>query len=270
MATGKRYYWIKLKTSFLTSETVQFLMSQDGGNGANYVVLYQMLCLITINTDGKLERQIGEVIIPYDVEKIRQDCKYFSADTIRVAMELYMKLGLIYRNDNGCLVIANHHDLIGSETDWALQKRKQGSGNAPQELPPADMESGVENFHTDIEIRDRDKRLEKETEQQQEVGGDDTFGLTAEEAQRIAMEHSEVIDAAVSAGFPDNKGTHDKIIALYAEFGKETVLAGISACVDQTVTKPAYLRKCCQNIANGEGKTEQDPLLPKDHVFMGW
>lgn len=164
MATGKRYYWIKLKTSFLTSETVQFLMSQDGGNGANYVVLYQMLCLITINTDGKLERQIGEVIIPYDVEKIRQDCKYFSADTIRVAMELYMKLGLIYRNDNGCLVIANHHDLIGSETDWALQKRKQGSGNAPQELPPADMESGVENFHTEyrdksIENRDKSKEI---------------------------------------------------------------------------------------------------------------
>ena len=33
-------------------------------NGANYVVLYQMLCLMTINTNGRLSRQIGEVIIP--------------------------------------------------------------------------------------------------------------------------------------------------------------------------------------------------------------
>lgn len=159
MATGKRYYWIKLKTSFLTSETVQFLMSQDNGNGANYVVLYQMLCLITINTDGKLERQIGEVIIPYDVEKIRQDCKYFSADTIRVAMDLYMKLGLIYRDANGCLEIANHQDLVGSETDWAVKKRRQAADKESPELPPSSRESGGENFPTEY----RDKSIEKKS-----------------------------------------------------------------------------------------------------------
>ena len=37
-------------------------------NGANYVVLYQMLCLMTINTNGRLSRQIGEVLIPYEVD----------------------------------------------------------------------------------------------------------------------------------------------------------------------------------------------------------
>ena len=266
MATGKRFYWMKLKESFMTSDTIDFFMSQP--NGAQYVVLYQMLCLKTINTGGKLERQIGEVIIPFDIQKITRDMKWFSEDTVRVAMQLYQQFGLIYKDDNGTLIMADHDNLVGSETDWAIQKQNQKK--LPSGKSGKSAESGVENFHTDIEIRDRDKRLEKEKEQQQEVGGDDTFGLTAEEAQRIAMEHSEVIDAAVSAGFPDNKGTHDKIIALYAEFGKDILLAGISACVDQTVTKPAYLRKCCQNIANGEGKTEQDPLLPKDHVFMGW
>lgn len=62
MATGKRYYWMKLKESFMTSDTIDYFMSQS--SGANYVVLYQMLCLKTINTDGRLSRQIGEVIIP--------------------------------------------------------------------------------------------------------------------------------------------------------------------------------------------------------------
>ena len=42
MATGKRYYWIKLKEAFMTSDAVDFLMGQP--DGANYVVLYQMLC----------------------------------------------------------------------------------------------------------------------------------------------------------------------------------------------------------------------------------
>ena len=112
--------------------------------------------------------------------------------------------------------------------------------------------------------------IEKEKEQEQEEVGGDTLGLSDDEAQRIALDHSEILDAAEAAGFPKNQATWNKILELYAEFGKETVLAGISACVDQTVTKPAYLRKCCQNIANGEGKAETDPLLPKDHVFMGW
>lgn len=160
MATGKRYYWIKLKESFMTSDAVDFLMGQK--DGANYVVLYQMLCLKTINTGGKLERHIGEIIIPYDVEKIQRDTKWFTVDTVRVALDLYKALGLIYVDQNGTLSLANYDNLVGSETDWALQKRRQGSGNVPADLPPAGVESGVENFHTDIEIDIRDKRLDKE------------------------------------------------------------------------------------------------------------
>ena len=68
MATGKRYYWMKLKESFMTSDTIDYFMGLP--DGANYVVLYQMLCLKTINTEGRFERQIGAVLIPYDVEKI--------------------------------------------------------------------------------------------------------------------------------------------------------------------------------------------------------
>ena len=94
MATGKRYYWIKLKDTFMTSDAVDFLMSQP--DGANYVVLYQMLCLKTINNEGSLERQIGEVLIPYDEAKIQRDTKWFSIDTVRVALKLYQALGLIY------------------------------------------------------------------------------------------------------------------------------------------------------------------------------
>lgn len=115
---NKRYYWIKLKDTFFTSDTVDFLMSQK--DGANYVVLYQMLCLKTANTNGELSRQIGEIIIPFDIEKIQRDCKYFTIDTIRVALELYKKLGLIYEQENGILQISNFDNLVGSETQGAV------------------------------------------------------------------------------------------------------------------------------------------------------
>lgn len=155
---------MKLKVNFMTSETVDFLMSQEGG--ANYIVLYQMLCLKTINTDGRLSRTIGEVIIPFDEAKIQRDCKWFSIDTIRVAMELYKKLGLIYEDVDGTLVIADHQGLIGSEGGSAERVRRFREKNKPLELPEAlhcnaDCNAECnENVTTEIEYRDRDKEIE--------------------------------------------------------------------------------------------------------------
>ncbi len=117
----KRYYWIKLTDRFITSDTVDFLMSQP--NGAEYVVLYQMLCLKTVNTGGELARHLGEIIVPYDAKKIQRDCKYFSLDTITVALHLYKQLGLVYESEEGILKIANYDRLIGSEGDSAERVR---------------------------------------------------------------------------------------------------------------------------------------------------
>lgn len=155
MATGKRYYWIKLKDSFMNSEVVDFLMSQP--NGANYVVLYQMLCLKTINTGGRLTCQIGDIIIPFDMGKIQRDCKWFSLDTIRIALGLYKQLGLIYEEQDGTLVLVNHTEIVGSETDYSAQKRIQRE-NRRRQLPEKSADTyednGVDIVHTDI----RDKR----------------------------------------------------------------------------------------------------------------
>jgi hypothetical protein len=170
-----RFYWLKLKVNFMTSETVDFLMSQK--DGANYVVLYQMLCLKTINTDGRLARQIGEIIIPFDEAKIQRDCKWFSIDTIRVGLELYKKLGLVLEDQDGTLMIADHKNLIGSEGDSAERVRRFRNSRKPQELPEGQAEQGGalqcnaecnaqcnadgnKNVTIEIEYRDRDKEIE--------------------------------------------------------------------------------------------------------------
>lgn len=166
MATGKRYYWMKLKESFMTSDTIDYFMSQP--NGANYVVLYQMLCLKTINTGGRLSRTIGEIIIPYDAEKIQRDCKWFSIDTVRVALELYKAVGLIYVEQDGTLVLADHKNLVGSETDYAEKNRRLRASKKPEpyELPPGHIVSSdvsdevSESVPTDIDTRDRDQILD--------------------------------------------------------------------------------------------------------------
>ena len=177
MATGKRYYWIKLKSSFMTSDAVDFLMSQP--DGANYVVLYQMLCLKTINTGGKLERHIGEIIIPYDEAKIERDCKWFSIDTVRVALNLYKALGLIYVDNNGVLCLTGHEDLVGSETDWTEKKRRQriaGGENVPSNVPTCVPTDVPQSVPTEIEYRDRDKSIEKEDRDRSSKTGSKSSG----------------------------------------------------------------------------------------------
>lgn len=203
MATGKRYYWIKLKDTFMTSDAVDFLMGQK--DGANYVVLYQMLCLKTINTGGRLERTIGEVIIPYDEEKIQRDTKWFTIDTVRVALNLYKSLGLIYADKNGVLCLTDHENLVGSETNWAIQKRNQ-RGELPSaeggQCPPICPPDVHQNVHTDIrykEIRDKEIKIsdtrDKNTPPKSPSRGKGEFvPPTLEEVEAYCRERNSPVD----------------------------------------------------------------------------
>lgn len=121
MAESKKFYWIKLKTDFFSQETIDFLMSQP--NGCQYVVLYQMLCLKTANNGGTLATNIGEMIVPYDVNKIVRDTKYFDFDTVTIALGLFKQLGLIYESNENLLKISNFDNMVGFESQWAEKKR---------------------------------------------------------------------------------------------------------------------------------------------------
>lgn len=153
MEKSKRYYWIKLKTDFFNLAEIDFLLSQK--NGCQYIVLYQMLCLQTANNNGILASRLGEMIVPYDPDKIVRDTKYFNKDTVIVAMELFKKLNLIYADDGNCLKISGFENMVGSETTWAKQKREQRekqkllSGQCP------------ENVLTEIDI-DKELDIEKD------------------------------------------------------------------------------------------------------------
>ena len=173
----KKYYWIKLKTNFFDLPTIDWIMSQN--NGCEYIVLYQMLCLKTANTDGKLVSQIGEMLIPYDIEKIARDTKYFSNDTIRVALELFKSLGLIYVSDDNTMTISNYGEMVGSETssakrvrEWrekqkTLQCNKNVTDNVTQEYSDKRLEirdKNIENRDKSVDINNKEKEEKEKRE----------------------------------------------------------------------------------------------------------
>ena len=179
MEDKKKYYWIKLRTGFFDEDEIDWLLSQD--NGCQYVVLYQMLCLKTANSNGSFSTKVGEIIVPYDVGKIVRDTKYFDYDTVVVALELYKKLGLVYEDSNGSLVISNFTQMVGSESASkdALKKREyrkrlkeRSVDNALDNTEDIEVDKNRTNCPTEyrdksIEIRDksidkRDKEKDKD------------------------------------------------------------------------------------------------------------
>ena len=228
MATGKRYYWIKLKESFMTSDAVDFLMGQP--DGANYVVLYQMLCLKTINTGGKLERHIGEVIIPYDEAKIQRDTKWFSIDTVRVALNLYKALGLVYLDQDGVLALTDHENLVGSETDYAEKNRRM---RAQQALPSGhNVSTGVsENVSTDIEtdIRDKEKDIRDQSSEKdrEDLTLSDESVCRPEDVRRIVESWNSLgLQSIRKVPSADSK-TGQMLRARIREYGVDAVLEAI-------------------------------------------
>lgn len=156
---SKRYYWIKIKESFLTSETVDYLISQDGGNGFAYVTLYQCLCLKCVNTEGKLARQINDILIPYDFAKLKRDLKWFSLEQIQRAFQLFAQLGLIYKQEDNIIAISNFDEMVGSETGQASEKRRI---RAEKKKELGNIQC-PENVYQDIRYKRldiRDKRLD--------------------------------------------------------------------------------------------------------------
>nr|DAL47252.1 MAG TPA_asm: Replication initiation and membrane attachment [Caudoviricetes sp.] len=238
----------------MRSDAVDFLMGQK--NGANYVVLYQMLCLMTINTNGRLSRQIGEVIIPYDVDKIQRDTKWFSNDTVRVALGLYAKLGLIYQEKDGTLVLANHSEMVGSETDYAAQKKLQRTNQRQIDAEhcgqcPQDVHTDVhKNVHTDI----RDKILDIDKSSSSKDDSSYTGTRTTKSLVDFFRENVSKLSK-----------TGEKELTGYIErMGADLVCAVMNKCVDLGGGSWAYVRKALEEAEGLNCKTvaEYNQLCP--------
>lgn len=196
MAEKKRYYWIKLKENFFDLETIDWLISQK--NGCEYIVLYQKLCLLTANKDGKLAMQIGEMIIPYDVNKIARDTK-FSLDTVIVAMELFKKIGLIYEQEDGILKIPYVEEMVGSETSSAQRVREYRQRKALQCNTQCNEDVTQEIDNKSIDNRDKSKEKELKRKRFEPPTLEEVKAYCVERGNNINAEH--FIDYYTSNGW---------------------------------------------------------------------
>lgn len=167
--SNKRYYWLKLKNDFFEDDTIKWLEEQE--NGKDYVIFYLKLALKSLTDNGALIRYVGEKLIPYDVKALAK-LTDTPVDTVAVAMKTFEEIGLISVSGIGEIYLNQIDELIGSETDSAVRKRKQRTreieNESTQKLIECDIVTEMsQKCHTDIRDKRldiRDKRLEIEKE----------------------------------------------------------------------------------------------------------
>ena len=99
------------------------------------------------------------MLVPYDAKTLGKITST-DTDTVRVAMDIFTKIGLIQILENGEIFLSQLQNMVGSETKWAENKRLQRqkksednvlllSGQCPIEI---DIEKDIENRDKIIEI----------------------------------------------------------------------------------------------------------------------
>lgn len=164
----KKFYWLKLKEDFFEEDTIQWLEEQE--NGKDYCLFYLKLCLKSLKTNGILIRNVGQMLIPYDVKKLA-DITNTTVDTAIVAMEVFKKIGLVQVLENGEIYMTQLENMVGSESKWAQKKRNQRAkdkhkDNVPQLSPesPREIEKEIRERYKEIDIE-----KERETDNKSSV-----------------------------------------------------------------------------------------------------
>lgn len=202
MPENKKFWYIQLNVNFFEDERIDWLSEQR--NGYAYIVLYLKLCLKTANNNGILTRQVGDMIIPYNVDKIAE-ITHIDVDIVRVALELYKKIGLIYEADENCnfMRLPEVPKMVGYTTQAALDKRKQRERKQ--------LKSGhcKDNVQDNVQQELRDKSLElivKSTEKEK----DSSTATVPQQRQRIPYDDVVNLYSSICVSYPKLNSLSDK------------------------------------------------------------
>ena len=251
MAINKRYYWLKLREDFFQDEAISWLEEQE--NGKLYSLFYLKLCLKSINNNGVLVRQVGDMLIPYDAKKLGEITNT-PKDTVIVALELLKRIGLVKILDNGELYLNQVQYMIGSETESTRRSRKsrekkkqQISNNLDKNIPLLQCNKiSNKNATADIEI-DIDKDIEIDIDKDIEIDIDKDsrriISTTATDLQK-----KEVIDIYMNnINYSINSIEYERLIDDIDEYGVEWVKEAITRAVMQGKRKLGYIEAILNN-----------------------
>ena len=156
MAENKRFFWLKLKEDFFEDETIEWLEEQP--NGKEYVLFYLKMCLKSLKHDGKLYREVGTRIIPYDIKKLSEITKT-PVDTVMIATKVLSEIGLVQRMDDETLYMNQVTLMTGNSANNSHAERQR---RYRERLKQKALQAPSQNVtsHSDESIEYRDKSID--------------------------------------------------------------------------------------------------------------
>ncbi|MDD7044344.1 MAG: phage replisome organizer N-terminal domain-containing protein [Peptoniphilaceae bacterium] len=218
MSDNKRYYWLKLPEDFYDDDTIQWIEDQE--NGAAYVNFYLKLLLKSLSDDGRLIRYVGQRLMPYDVKSLAR-LTNTDTDTVRVALELFVNIGLVERLETGELYMSQIDEMIGKETEAARRKRRYRARKAIEgdvkELPSGTMSQENETMSKRCPTDNREKIIDKEIEI--EIRDDNNIGKNLSEEEKRTIDYYYRL-------VKNNTSTSDKdlIVSAIKQYGWKRIL----------------------------------------------
>lgn len=202
MSETKRFYWLKLQEDFFEDDTIDFIESQE--NGERYCLFYLKLCLKALKSEGKLIRYVGNMLIPYD-EKGLAKLTRTDVDTVRCALALFDKIGLVSRLDTGEIFINQLNEMVGTETDKAKLMRQK---RAKEKLISNNVTPMLPECYTEKEL-EKEKEQEKDTDiekpKKHKLGTYFNVLLSDKELQKLVEKMGSEKTGAVIANFSELK-----------------------------------------------------------------
>ena len=154
MSENKKYFYLKLKDSFFSSE--EMLVLESLPDGLIYQNIYLRMCLLSLKNDGALT---FKNMLPYDLKMLATVLRIDIAK-MKLALEMFEQLGLVTKTDNEVLFMSDIQTLIGKSSTEAeriqrYRKRIAGCTESVQMLQSCTPEIALK------------KEIEKKTEQEE-------------------------------------------------------------------------------------------------------
>lgn len=163
---NKRYFWLKLEDNFFEDDTITWLEEQPSGK--EYIIFYLKLCLSSLKDNGNLIRYVGNTLLPYDVKALAR-LTNTNEDTVRVAMSLFEKIGLVQIKDTGEIYMSQINEMIGSETEVAKRVRKHRAKKALDEKEKMLLQSNADETTSNTQETKSNTEKEKELDIEKDI-----------------------------------------------------------------------------------------------------
>ncbi len=131
MSENKKYFYLKLKDNFFSSE--EMLVLESVPEGMIYQNIYLRMCLLSLKNEGALT---FKNMLPYDLKMLATVLRV-DVSKMKLALELFEQLGLVTKTNNEVLFMADIQTLIDqSSTEGErvakCRKRSADSNNVTQ------------------------------------------------------------------------------------------------------------------------------------------